>query len=150
MVRITFEGRKPVLVDSRGVEMIDKNKLLEQLKRLEQWNNSDVPNWVVNVINGMPETEQEYVKDLEEENENLSEYNRILIERKRELEKHSQGWDNNPRGKWLGIRLDSIGGGSYFAHKCSICDSIFRENYPYWNYCPHCGTQMREKHDGCN
>ena len=35
--------------------MINKNELLNQLKRLEKWNNSDVPQWVIDVINGMPE-----------------------------------------------------------------------------------------------
>ena len=35
--------------------MVDKNELLEQLERLEKFNNSDVPEWVKNVIRGMPD-----------------------------------------------------------------------------------------------
>lgn len=36
-------------------EMIDKNKLLKQLKTLEQFNNANVPEWVISTIQGMPE-----------------------------------------------------------------------------------------------
>lgn len=43
------------------MKMIDADRLLEQLNRLAQWNNSDVPDWVVDVINGMP-SEQEIIR----------------------------------------------------------------------------------------
>ena len=47
------------------------------------------------------------------------------------------------RGKWSRESLAATVGGTYSVVRCSECKAQF----PFWetNFCPNCGTDMREK-----
>ena len=45
-------------------------------------------------------------------------------------------------GYWKGKPL-----AGYSTVRCSVCDSIFRENSGRWKYCPDCGATMDERVD---
>ena len=50
------------------------------------------------------------------------------------------------KGKWIGTEFDGYADGNpvYYEWKCSACGCVVEDEEPTWNYCPNCGTDMRE------
>ena len=46
-------------------------------------------------------------------------------------------------GYWKGKPI-----AGYCTVRCSVCGSAFLDNDGRWNYCPHCGADMRGENDG--
>ena len=58
---------------------------------------------------------------------------------------------DRPRGEWISdrlYRLYTTNGGSYGVYRCSVCESYYPDIVSTWNYCPHCGADMRGEKDG--
>ena len=52
--------------------------------------------------------------------------------------------DGKPKkGEWISDRLIATSGGTYGVKRCSICEYYYQDVVNEWNYCPHCGADMR-------
>lgn len=47
------------------------------------------------------------------------------------------------RGEWMEDRLVSTSGGTYVVRRCSLCEAYYYDSGFGWNFCPHCGAEMR-------
>lgn len=47
-------------------------------------------------------------------------------------------------GNWIGTEFDGYADGFpvYYEWKCSECGTVFEDEEPTYNYCPHCGAKM--------
>lgn len=53
---------------------------------------------------------------------------------------------DRPRGEWISDRLHRLyttNGGSYGVYRCSVCESYYPDIVSTWNFCPHCGADMK-------
>jgi hypothetical protein len=59
--------------------------------------------------------------------------------------------DGRPHGEWYQIKDHKVMGEGYLWH-CSICDyKVYQDSsadYPSENFCPNCGSDMRQKESG--
>lgn len=46
--------------------------------------------------------------------------------------------EERKKGKWIGKPI-----AGYTTVRCSVCNNVFSENNGRWNFCPHCGADMR-------
>lgn len=82
---------------------------------------------------------KQYITDIEEENENLAEQNRMLTERIKELEKQKL------KGKWRVERNPNAGVCLKEVYVCSNCNTaVGCQYFVRRSFCPNCGADMRE------
>lgn len=50
-------------------------------------------------------------------------------------------------GRWIKDRLCSTSGGTYGVRRCSVCEYYFQDLVNEYNFCPNCGSDMRERRE---
>lgn len=79
-------------------------------------------------------------KEYDQKNHCCHRFTKVILQTVEELKAQPQ----RMRGKWIKDSLCTTSGGTYAVRRCSLCDSYYHDVVFAWNYCPHCGADMRE------
>lgn len=59
------------------------------------------------------------------------------------------GYVKRDKGHWISDRLITTTGGTYGVRRCSECEAYYQDVGYGWNFCPNCGSSMREDDEEC-